>query len=319
MIFDVITMGSGLVDIFTPIEAKENNKYILIPSGSKIPIKETLVTSGGGGTNTACSISTLGLKTGFIGKIGSGHNSEIILRDLAKCNISFLGKRSNLHTGYSIILEGERKNRTILTFRGVSNTLKYSEINLSKIKTEYIHFTSANKDLLNSQAKLVDFCIKNEIKISVNPKIIKKGKPNKDLNKIIKNAHIISMNKSEALSFVGKSKFSNLFQKIHNKGPKIVIITDGKNTGGVSDGNYIYWFNPIKINVQECTGAGDAFISSFLSGLIKLKNIENVIKLAVVNSSSVIKNRGAKNGLLTMSKAKTLMKKTHIKITKEKI
>ena len=308
--YDIITMGSGLVDAFISTGVMEKNKKISFPVGTKIAIDNIVFSSGGGGTNTAASFSELGLKTGFLGKIGSGYNGAIILRELKKYNIDFLGVRTKTHTGYSIILETNNKHRTILTFKGASNELKFSEIKLENIKTKWFHFTSMAGDSFETQKKLIDYAIKNKIKISFNPSAYQIKKPT-NLTKFLKNSYVLSLNEEEAKILLGnKSSYENLFKRIHEIGPKIVCITKGEKGGGVSDGEYLYSYKPHKIKVGECTGAGDAFSSSFVTGLIKFNNIEKSIKLAIVNSESVIKERGAKNGLLSMNEAIRIIK-TH--------
>lgn len=315
--YDIITVGSGLVDAFVPAVGKEKNKKLEIQVGTKIPV-EIIVSSGGGGTNTATCISKLGLKVGFLGKIGSGHNSEIILRELKKSKIDFLGARTKEHTGYSIILETNKKHRTILTHKGASNQLKLSEVKLGKLKTKWFHFTSMWGESLKTQEKLSDFAVKNNIKISFNPGLRQIKERNKQFFNILKNTHVVSMNLEEAKTLVGnKKEFKDLFKELHKLGPKIACITNGEHEGGVCDGKYLYKFKPHKVKVGECTGAGDAFASSFIVGLIKFNDIEKAIRLALVNSEAVIKERGAKNGLLSMSEAINKIKTHKFKIEKQ--
>jgi sugar/nucleoside kinase (ribokinase family) len=54
-----------------------------------------------------------------------------------------------------------------------------------------------------------------------------------------------------------------------------------------------------KIKVVDKTGAGDAFGSAFICGLIKSNmDIDWAIRLGIANSVSCIQVRGAVNGLL---------------------
>ena len=68
------------------------------------------------------------------------------------------------------------------------------------------------------------------------------------------------------------------------------------------------------IKVVETTGAGDAFASSFLSGLIKKNDIKFALQLASANAESVISHHGAKNKLLTSKEALASMRKNPAKI-----
>jgi ribokinase len=310
--FDVITMGSGLVDAFLDTGVKEKNVSICFPAGEKIRIKNLSFSTGGGGTNTAVSFAKLGLKTGFLGKTGSGYNAQIILRDLKKNKVDFIGKQSKERTGYSIILEGDKKNRTILTFKGASDNLKFSEISFPKIKTKWLYFTTMSNESFESQKKLALYAKKNNIKLAYNPSSYHTKHGAKFLSPILKNTHVLILNKEEAQHLTK----GNLYTNLHKLGPKIVCITDGNKPGGVYDGHILYKFYPSKTKAQECTGAGDAFGSSFVAGLIKFNNIEKAIKLAMANSESVITQRGATHGLLSLPQVLKKINSHHYKIKK---
>jgi sugar/nucleoside kinase (ribokinase family) len=70
------------------------------------------------------------------------------------------------------------------------------------------------------------------------------------------------------------------------------------------------------IKVVETTGAGDSFSSTFLVGLIKTNEIEFSLKLAIINSHSVLKCKGAKNKLLTYEDAVQTLSASNIKLVK---
>ena len=88
--YDVITVGSATVDAFVDTENKLfiGKKRIHVPFGSKLLIKDLRFDIGGGGTNCAVAFSRLGLKTGYVGKIGVGTNSQRIVNLLKKEKIS---------------------------------------------------------------------------------------------------------------------------------------------------------------------------------------------------------------------------------------
>src|SRR3989344_1678026 len=127
--FDVISFGSAIVDVFVDTDLNESGDKLCMPVDAKIAVKNIKFLTGGGGTNTSAAIANLGLKAGFLGKNGKGHNAGIILRDLEKYGEHFLGIAGDhkTHTGYSIIIDSKQRNRTILTYRGVNNNLSFKE------------------------------------------------------------------------------------------------------------------------------------------------------------------------------------------------
>ena len=119
---------------------------------------------------------------------------------------------------------------------------------------------------------------------------------------------------------IKKEKIEGLLKTIYLLGPHIAVITDGKNDFFAYDGEFLYRGTPHQhIKVVDSTGAGDAFAASFLSGMIKKKDIEFALQLAAANSESVLQYYGAKNKLLTWKEAAGIIKKNPIKISRRKI
>jgi len=98
-----------------------------------------------------------------------------------------------------------------------------------------------------------------------------------------------------------------------------VAITDGPRGTHVLYKDQLYYGKPNKINVLETTGAGDAFASSFLSGMIKRNDVEFALKLGMTNAESVIQFHGAKNKLLSYSEALKIMGRRPIRVIKSKL
>ena len=166
--FDIITFGSNVIDVFVGTDIYEHKKSISYPIGSKILIKDLKFDIGGGGTNTAVAFSRLGLKTGYIGKIGDDENGKRILRLLKKEKIKFLGKREGA-TGYSVILDSKEHNRTILTYKSINDELCLDE--LIKFRTKWIYFTSLLGKSFETQKKLAGIMVKKGAKLAFNPSL----------------------------------------------------------------------------------------------------------------------------------------------------
>ena len=325
--FDIITVGSATVDALARTEYcemihdKKKEECIAYPVGEKILMDELVLTVGGGGTNTAVSLARLGHKVAFLGKIGSKYNSKRVVQQLKKekVNTSLIIKSKTGRTGYSIILDSKKHDRTILVFRGSNNDLGFNEIDLKKLKTKWFYFSSMIGKSFKTQEKIASYAEKNKIKIAFNISsyLAKKGK--KYSKNILKKIDILVLNKEEATLLVGKGNIKNLLKKLNELGPSIVAITDGKHGVYVYENNYIYSGKPHNIEIVETTGAGDAFASSFLCGIIRKNNIEFALKLGMTNAESVIQHHGAKEKLLKYNEALKIMKKIPIKIIKKKL
>ncbi|HDI02602.1 MAG TPA: carbohydrate kinase family protein, partial [Candidatus Aenigmarchaeota archaeon] len=138
--YDVVTVGSATLDVFVYTELAEikrkSEKLIAYPAGSKILIKKLEFMTGGGGTNTAVAFSRLGLKTAYLGKLGNDYSGKKVIEELRREGVDFIGvKGEEDFTAYSVILDSKEHDRTILTYKGITNHLRFEEINKRKLKT----------------------------------------------------------------------------------------------------------------------------------------------------------------------------------------
>lgn len=326
--YDVITVGSSTVDVFAKtnfselikiIDAKGETDLLAYPTGSKILIEELNFTTGGGGTNSAVALSRLGHKVAYLGKLGKDENANFIINDLKKEKVDLIVSRGEGCSGYSLILDSLEHDRTILTFKGLNDNLKFSEVPLKRLKAKWFYFSSMMNESFKTLEKLSIFAKKNNIKITFNPSSYLAEKGKDYLKTILSNTEILILNRYEAGQLVGLSEVEDMLKKLIELGPKIAVITRGKKGVFAFDGKYFYTGTPNKIEVVETTGAGDAFASSFLSGIIKKNNIEFAIKLGMTNAESVISYHGAKNKLLKYKEALSIMKKRPIKVKKKKV
>jgi len=326
--YDVICVGSATVDVFAKTKFSELIRFfdkgketdlLAYPTGSKILIKELEFTTGGGGTNTAVSLRRLGHKTAWLGKLGNDDNAGFVINKLKKEKVDILAPKGPQPTGYSIILDSIKHDRTILAHKGVNDFLGFKEIPFKKLKTKWFYFSSMLNKSFKTLEKLAKYAKKNNIKIAFNTSSYLARKGPTYLKIILKRTDIFVLNKEEASCLVIGDETETLLKNICRLGPKIVVITDGKNGATAYDGNFTYHVDSHNIRIIETTGAGDAFASSFLSGIIKKNDIEFAMKLAVTNAESVITHHGAKNNLLKYNQALRLMKNKPVKVIKKKI
>lgn len=309
--YDIITFGGAVIDAFIYTGVPEKGKDMCYTVGTKIEVRNLAFSTGGGGTNTATSFSRLGLKTGAIIKLGDDLNAKLILDALKKEKIDFLGKQEEGLTDYSVILDSKEHNRTILTYKEKSNSILFNEINLKKLKTKWFYFSAMDNKSLETQKKLAVWASKNKINLAYNPSAYLTRRGSNCIKEILENTKILILNDEEAAHLV---KEGDLFKGLHKFGPEIICITYGKKGNSVSDGKRILTSLPNDIKVKERTGAGDAFASAFVTGIIKFNDIKKAVAMGSLNAESVIQKRGAKVGLLTWKEMSNQLKHKKVKI-----
>lgn len=301
MKFDVVSFGSAVMDVFVGTDVSEKKNFISYPVGGKILIKDLKFDVGGGGTNTAVAFSRLGLKTGCICEFGKDENGRRILELLKKEKVKFLGKSVEGElTGYSVILDSKGGDRTILTYKGANDEITLSDI--ARFKTKWLYFSSLMENSFETQKKLAE-TMKNKrgTKIAYNPSIYQIQ--NMNLKLLLKITDVLVLNKEEAEMLLEKNgkKEKDALKGLHELTGGIVVITDKDKLISCYDGKKKYFLIPHKnIKVVERTGAGDAFASGFVAGMVVGRGIKECLKIGLRESESVIRYFGAKNNLVRM-------------------
>jgi len=328
--FDVITFGSATSDLFLKLHRSnfriaknkvDKSKDICFSLGSKLLVEDTAVFSGGGGTNTACSFSSLGFKTAYVGKIGNDAMANIVLSDLARYKVAtlFLKKDKQRKTASSVILTSTRE-RTILIYKGASHFLTKSEIDWAKIKkTKWFYLAPLYGTTANLLPQIVRFARENRIEIAFNPsrEHLRMGKDK--LAPVLALIDVLILNMTEAAMLTGipQTEVTEILNELRYLCPGVIVITRGIKGVLVCDGRQIFDAKTdTNMKIKEKTGAGDSFGSAFTAGLLEKNSIEYAISLATANAESCIQEIGAKNGLLKKSKR---MKVSNYKITKSNL
>jgi len=328
--FDVITIGSAAKDIFlrgidfASINSKKfkTGKGICLGLASKNNVLEADLFNGGSAVNTAVTFARQGLKTGAIFRIGDDLFGKEILEFLKKekVNVRFSQKDKKEKTAFSVIFLDKNGERTILDYKGVGKNINEKEIPWSKIQTKwfYVGTLGGNKKLLE---KILAFLKESKIKIAGNPSLadlkILKANP-----KLLKNYDVFILNQEEASYLTGISyqKEKEIFKKLDELVDGIVVMTKGVKGVSLSDGKNIYRALIFPQKAFDRTGAGDAFGSGFVAGLIRFQDsrfkIQESIRLAMANATSVVEKLGANTGVLTKNEFLKTKRFRKIKITK---
>ena len=308
--FDIITIGSATLDVFLKSRAilpHKDEHYLrgealCFDLGSKNEIEKIYLATGGGATNAAVAFSRQGFRSACISRIGSDEFGEEIIRKLKqeKVNTSFIQKDKRPESGYSTIITTTNGSRVVLVRRGVANKISAKEIPFSQITTKWFYISSLGGSTALLK-KIFSFAEKNNIKIAFNPGHNELELGLKKLEWFIKKSDIFLLNQDEAaeLTKINFQKEKEILKRLSERCKDILIMTKGKDGVSVVANNKLYLAGIPKSPIVERTGAGDAFGSGFLSGILHSKgDIEYAIQLATANATSVVQYYSAKTGLL---------------------
>ena len=324
----VLTIGSATMDVFVECDeanivsvcTKDHAKdFMSYPYGSKIDISKFASNVGGGGVNTACNLANLGFDTSAIFKIGKDVYSEGILHYFKNKNVKLdnIIQKEDTSTGFSIILVSFQGDRTVLAHRGANAEIKEDEINYKAIKdSDFVYVAPLNGESNKVLEPIVDYARKCGTTICFNAGTTSIKRGFKHIQKILQSAHIVVMNKEEAIMTTGievrpdtkTERFSHeiihrdikkMLETMKVMDYQVVVITDGNKGAYAYDGKKYYFCPVFPSEVVSTLGAGDAFASTFCGALNRTNiDIGKSLMYASVNSSSVVSAFGATEGLL---------------------
>lgn len=324
----VVVYGSTLVDINFQIP----NHYLLkhsagdalnLPFGEKLVSKDYSLTVGGSGANIALGLKKLGLDITLRTSLSQDAFSDYIKKELAAAGVGVVDSISKNPTPLSVVLRA-KGDRTIIT--GSSHTTDFLDIAIPE--TGWIHIGPLSDDMDKFLQKITDHRIKTNQGISMNPSMAQVEERTRVFISTLKMMDIIFLNLQEALRLTHlpqKTEVDGIIRSIQALGVRTVCITDGLRGAYVSNREHIWRADVVCDEVcrVDATGAGDAFASGFLAGyLADNDNMsdddihEKCLKMAMLNSGSVVEGIGAQSGLLTLEKIEQDLGTVKIKLLK---
>ena len=287
--------------------------------GSKIDIPGMRFSFGGGGVNTATTFLRQDLRTAYCGMVGDDIPGKEIIEHLERLGIetALITKTVERPTNNSVILNAAGEDRVIMVYRGASELLDHKSVPWDKLDAKLFYLAPLSGRLCRLTEQITSLARKNGTMVAANLGNSQIAMGRTCVKSLLARIDVLILNKEEAAALTGvdyanERKIIAEIARIH---PGINIITKGKDGAVVTDRETVYESKLKKYKVIDVTGAGDAFGSGFMSGMLASSNdIEYSMKLALVNAKHCLSVRGADK---LLSKADNfLVDRENIKIKK---
>ncbi len=314
----IVVVGASVVDVL--VRSKElkvlkshevsGGVAMCEVMGGKIEADEAQVCTGGGGSNVAVGLLKLGHAIKLITRIGKDKMGRMVEEEhnMYQLDNSMIQKGEG-KTGVSTVLVNSVGGRSIVTYRGESTKIDNREIDWGEVgKADWVQISSLGGriDLLE---EIIEFCFGKGIRVGLNP-----GKDEMESEKLIRlfsKIDFLNLNRAEASNLCGINfeDEEEILKKLNSFGVRVVAMTDGKRGGTLLRANRWYKMDTFSAKSVDDTGAGDAFVSGAVCGLLDYKNDTDVLKMGLANGSSVVTKMGAKAGLLGRAEMEKWLKK----------
>jgi sugar/nucleoside kinase (ribokinase family) len=159
---------------------------------------------------------------------------------------------------------------------------------------------------IEKRAEILMYAKEHGLKVVLNlgVKDCRLGK--KALFELLNKVDILIVNRFELADILGYQpkelflKKINYLKELNLKEEKsILVVTDGQWGSYAQTLSGIFYQKAFQVErIVDATGAGDAFTSGFIAGLLYEKDIQTSLSIGARNSAAVIKKINAQDGLL---------------------
>ena len=262
---DVLSVGDVVIDAFINllenqghIEANNHHPNLCIPFGVKIPYDfAEVIPAVGNASNASVAFAKLGLKSGLVSNIGDDSYGRDILKALQKAKVDdrFVHINRGKKTNYHYVL-WYREERTIL-IKHEEYEYHWPRFRIIDIPN-WIYFSSVSKNSLQYHHAISEWLDAHPpVKLAFQPGTFQMLAGTKRLKRLYERTEVLSVNREEAVAISGGAHddIHNLLDRLHNLGPKIVVISDGHKGAYASDGTNrfkmpIYPYRPFSILIH---------------------------------------------------------------------
>ncbi|MBC7328081.1 hypothetical protein H5T87_08205 [bacterium] len=311
---DIITLGETLIDF---VSLRKGFPLWQAPGFFKA--------AGGAPANVAAGLGKLGVKVGFIGKVGDDPFGFFLKKSLEECNVDtrHLLMSSQFRTTLAFVSLTAEGERDFVFFRhpGADMMLSPEEIEEEYIKgAKILHYGSIsliNEPYRSATLKAIEIAQKNGIMLSYDPNLRlslweSEEKAREGIKLGLSYAQIVKLSEEE-LTFISGKAVPEGCEELLQQGKKLVAVTFGERGCYYSTGKDSGYVEGFKVKVVDTTGAGDGFVAGMLYKILELgdeftQRGREIFRFANAVGALTCTKRGAIRGLPTLRQVRRFLK-----------
>jgi len=269
---------------------------------------ETLkTTSGGDALNAAINMAKLGIKVGLIGKVGNDPFGEYLINRARKYGVITDGvKVAQEHTTSTSIVMVENSAERHFAYYGKTNdSLCIHDIDMDLLaKARFVHVGSCMSlkgleysGIAELFKKAGSLCKTTSMDVTWDVE----GKWLEKIEDALYHTDIFMPSYDEAKAITGLEELEQMKDFFKKYGIKVLVVKLGSEGCYVTDFRNEYRIKTFNnVPVVDTTGAGDAFVSGFLTGMSKGWNIYSCGLFGNAVASNCVMEFGATDGVKTL-------------------
>ena len=277
-----------------------------MPERGKLTLVDTCeLHIGGCASNTGIVAKNLGTEVGVIGKIGDDAIGEFVMNTLKKAGIDVSKVRieKGITTSGTAVLVFPDGERSFLHSFGANSRFSVNDIDFDYLKNfSIVHVAGIfllpgfeGENLKELARKVKDM---GKI-LSFDTAWDSTGRWLPIIEESIEYVDYFFTSIEEARMLSGQDHYQEMAKFFIDRGAKNICIKMGSEGSFVANRTEKKFFPALKVNTVDSTGAGDAYVAGFLTGLLKgysllkcglLANTVGAMSVTAVGATSAIKN-----------------------------
>lgn len=266
---------------------------------------------GGAELNVAIGCARLGLKSGWISKLGNDDFGKYILKTamgegIDTSEVQLVDEYPTSVYFREVLADGSSRS-FYYREKSPTSTMKCEELNEEYFKSsKVLHITGVFPSITKNNQEIILEAVrlarKNNLTVSFDPnirlKMWTKEEAKAYIEKLLPDVDILLIGDEEIEVILGEVSIEDAIRTFHNYGIDKVIIKKGAKGALGSDGKNIYEVDAVKPKaLVDAVGAGDGFAAGFLNALIKGETLEDCLRYANAVGSLVVGVEGDNEGL----------------------
>ncbi len=312
--YDVIAIGTAIVDVMAPCEDKLIEELGLLRGGmtpvdaaraarlygAMGPAREI---SGGSAANTLAGLAALGAQCAFIGQVADDQLGEVFAHDIRAAGVDFdtPPRPGDPPTGRCLIFVTPDGQRTMNTYLGASQFLPSAALDLRAVADAAVLYLEAYlwppEEPRAAMRKAIEAAKAAGRKVAFTLSDASVIERHRDEFLVLIHSGLIDIvfaNHVELAALTGVADFEAGIAMLAPKLPLLVVTRSAAGACAVAGGERENVpAEPVE-EIVDTTGAGDLFAAGFLFGYLRSESLETCLTMGAVAAAEIISHYGAR-------------------------
>lgn len=282
----ILVLGSATVDVTLKIDRLPNLE-------DDVSLKSQKLSLGGCAFNVAWMLKLLDVPCKLAVPVGQGIYGDFVRTELIKKGFE-IWKESEEDNGSCTCLVTEDGNRTFLAMHGGEYHYRKNwleELDSAEYSLVYVCGIDLEEKVNDC---VIDFLEKVKLPVCFAPGPRISYLPMDRLERMIKLASIIHLNKKEAKIILDRfnSTAYDLLDGLYELCGGTIVITDGANGSMAFDGKEKLYEEAVKVKQYDSTGAGDGHAGTIMACIYKGYSLRESLNMANKISAEIVQVEG---------------------------